>query len=384
MNIEIDYSIEFKRKEVFEFIFDTAQNTFQSPLPVIENYTVSGNTLAGKIQEIEEDIEGTVQEMPLKLFGQVKEHYSIFNGRTLVSNFEALIPVEQGIELSILCHLFIKDGTPSADITRIQQVFNQYDVNSGLDPVRYAEQKVIELGLAEDIFTVKNSYEIKKSGQLIEHRDEIDRKLAIINNAQIHLNGFSEGEDRRYFEQLRYRAFRDKRELLYEFEEPVRDELHEGEGLDTSEITNTLKEEVLAEVECQINTANRIEEEIATVLVYPELKQDWEWKMVKIGCIKTKLYLPVTYKRLTKKILYAYIGLPDNIIGYIRDEITSCAKRAALAAAVIGIVFENLPAALYSFKALFVEYVKNSLGKLIDCLFPGLFILTRKTNWSRL
>jgi hypothetical protein len=384
MNIEIDYSIDFKSKEVFEFIFDTTQNIYRSPFPVVENYTASGTILAGKIRQTEEVIDDAIQTKPLKLFGQVKEHYSVFSGRTLISNFEVLIPVEQAIELSIICHLFIKTGTSPEDIVKIKQAYNSYDVNSGIDPIEYAKQKATELEISEDIFNVKNSFEFMRIGELTEHRGEVDRKLAIVNNNEIHLSGFGEGEDKKYFQRLRYRAVPDKREILYNFEEPIKDELHEGEGSDTSQITDTIKVEVLKEIDCEIDPTNRIEEKIATVFAYPEFKLDWEVKWIKIGCIKTKLYLPVAYKRLTKKVLYAYIGLPDDIVDRAKDQIRNCAIDSALAAAVIGIIFENLAAALYSYKALFVECLKRKAYGLVDCLFPGLFILTEKTRWSRL
>ncbi len=370
MTIQIDYSPELQTTNVLNFILDTGQTIFKDPLPFDHGYSFESNLISG------------TENFPL--YAQYREYYNVVQQRSIVGNFIVLIPVKQDVKFTLLSNLLIKDTVSQALKDKIVTSFHLYNPNSGIDPYDFAFQEMSVQGVTSDMFQIISSFELNKIGARQEHTEQRDALLSTYNgtNRDIFLTIFGDLYLADYFKRRGYQAILVKREALDHIENPSHDTIHEAESGSTSIIGNVVKDEARS-IDCTINEITRVEIEIATVLVWPEFKQEWSWKMKKIGCVKTKLYLPTTFKRIGKKHLYAYVGKPDGLDQLIIQQIKDCASKSAILAAVIGVVLVDLPAALVAFKALFIECIKYNAGQDIKCLIPGLFFLTETGNWTQ-
>ena len=372
MAIQIDYSPELQTANVLNFILDTDQTIFKDPLPSDQGYSFKSNLISG------------TEHLPL--YAQYREYYNVVQQRSIVGNFIVLIPVKQDVKFTLISNLLIKDTVPQDLKDKIVTSFHLYDPNSGIDPYNFAFQEMSRQGITSDMFQIVSSFELNKIGVRQEHTEQRDALLSTYNggtNRDIFLTIFGDLYLADYFKRRGYQAVLVKREALDHIENPSHDPIHEAEGDNTSIIGNVVKDEAQS-IDCTINEITRVEIEIATVLIWPEFKQEWSWKMKKIGCVKTKFYLPTTFKRIGKKHLYAYVGKPDGLDQLIIQQIKDCASKSAILAAVIGVVLVDLPAALVAFKALFIECIRYNAGQNIKCLIPGLFFLTETSEWKQL
>jgi hypothetical protein len=133
--------------------------------------------------------------------------------------------------------------------------------------------------------------------------------------------------------------------------------------------------------ECGIDYVSK--ERIATVLEYPEFAIFWEDIALTIGCIRVVLTVPRLYSRKSSYVLYAYVGHSSKLGQYVINSIIDCAKNAAIAAAVIGVVLANFAAGVAAFQPIFERCITYKFTKYLACLVPGLAILYQQTDWAR-
>ena len=129
---------------------------------------------------------------------------------------------------------------------------------------------------------------------------------------------------------------------------------------------------------CPPSDMRRKDLRIMTILSYPEFRVIWKRATIKIGCARISFKYPVIQTRTAKRVLYGHYSIPKDL-GYTLFRIAeSCAIRAALAGAVIGIVLGNPGAAAVSFESLFKACVKRELEK---CINAGLSMLKEVSPW---
>lgn len=127
---------------------------------------------------------------------------------------------------------------------------------------------------------------------------------------------------------------------------------------------------------------NRIVERVSQVFWYPQFKTENECQWLGNDCWKTRVCLDVPYIRDTNVVLYATVLYSVDQEG-LRDIIQHCLIQAASAAVVIGLVTENLAAALAAFQALFVALLKDHAITNFECMLPELYLIEEVSDWRR-
>jgi hypothetical protein len=125
------------------------------------------------------------------------------------------------------------------------------------------------------------------------------------------------------------------------------------------------------------------EQEVMTVLAWPEFMVVWRPSDVRIGCTTVRFWLPVLLSRSTEQVLYVVVSYPGVGTDQTAKQIfMECALGSALTGGVVGYVTVN-PAAGYSaFVALFEACIIARLTRYITCLVPQLKIVERSSDWA--
>ncbi|MGR9150853.1 hypothetical protein ACU8MT_15570 [Rhizobium leguminosarum] len=108
------------------------------------------------------------------------------------------------------------------------------------------------------------------------------------------------------------------------------------------------------------------------------LKTECHWEQN--DCWKVRVCLEKPYMRETFTTIFAtmiYSVDQDGIINILEH----CVTQSALAAAVIGIITENFPAALAAFKVLTLECIKEHALEEFECMVPDLFLVDEVKDW---
>lgn len=364
MPMEFSYSPNLQSEDVFKFMFDNSQNQLIGPLPRESGFSSGASMKSGSFST--------------KFGFQRKEYYHVLDNGNVAGNLDFIVPLERPILIDIFSHLLIRDNIQASVSQKMIDIFNGYP--SGVDPYEYAFQHMSQIGVTSDMFIVESSFAIQKNGALIEYPEKRDAVLSLYTQPQVDtiLHVFGDTSLNDYFTRRRYSTVFIRSENIYSLL-PSPSDPHIIESTNPSDIDEVIREEATRQ-DC--NSSDRVLEQIATILSYPEFKQEWNWVVVKIGCVKTHLYLPKTYKRMTKEIMYAYSSHPSNINQIILDIVKGCVIKAAISAAVIGVILANFGAALAAFKALFIECIKFQTQEEIKCLLPGLIITKQPGPWS--
>jgi hypothetical protein len=140
----------------------------------------------------------------------------------------------------------------------------------------------------------------------------------------------------------------------------------------------------MGNIDCNISAFDRIEERIASTGDYPNGETKLEMREFTLiddcGITITWSTKWPQFKKV-RTALYVYVGKTNNLTQIIKNQIKDCAVKGAVAGIVIGIVFENLEAALASFKAVFTECIKYMAKEDAKCLIPNLALLTEEVGW---
>jgi hypothetical protein len=172
MPVQLDFTAQLGQKEIFDFIMDYNTN-FESTQPVENGYSF-----------IEKKNVGTEYT---SLFVQLKEIYNVIQGTIVVSNFEAIIPIEQPTTLTLKSNLFIIDTLKDEQLrAEIITAFISYNPALEIDVEDYINQKLSqEPRLSSNMFQVLSSFSLDKIGKKIEHRNQVNSVLALYGD----LNG---------------------------------------------------------------------------------------------------------------------------------------------------------------------------------------------------
>lgn len=374
MRIQLDYSPNLDTREVHDYILDPKNtNSLAEALPTQTGYTLTNTTKSGTHE--------------MTFYSSVKEYYNVLKRNTLVGNFDILVPVRQVIELQVDMHLLMKDDTPNELKQIIRHAFEKYD--PAIDPIEYAEQQM-GADITPDMFMVLPSFTIRKKGapQLMTKQKEAILAMYDGTDTSGSTVDISDNENRtmpNFFHEKGLRAVYLKTENVGYIPSPPEDQLHEVAVADNSKtdvIDSILKQDTVG-MDCTIYEVERIEKRIATLLLFPEFKIEWHQISIKIGCVRITFPVPILYARLSSKVLYAYVGKPNNVGKIFIAQVENCAIKAAVAGAVIGIVLGNFPGAIIAFKAVFTECIEYNAGQYVQCLVPGLALLTEpESDWA--
>jgi hypothetical protein len=119
---------------------------------------------------------------------------------------------------------------------------------------------------------------------------------------------------------------------------------------------------------------------ILTLAAWPEFKVDWRDFTFDIGCgIRIVLTLPVLQIQISGVDLWVYTRYPSSWTP-VRSIIQQCAFEAALCGAVVGVVLLDPVAGLGAFEAYFEGCITDHLTQTIECMVPGLGLVTSVKN----
>lgn len=169
MPVQLDYTPELHQKEILDFLVNTATH-FDSSQPTENDYTFVESREAGKDQT--------------SLFAILKETYNVLDRTIVVSNFDAIIPIEQPAILTVRMNLLIVDSLTDGELrAKIIAAFRAYDPSTGVDVDDYVMNELSqESGLNSDMFQVIPSFALDKNGNKIEHRNQVNALLALYND----------------------------------------------------------------------------------------------------------------------------------------------------------------------------------------------------------
>jgi hypothetical protein len=305
--------------------------------------------------------------------------------------------------MTIYHHLLIKIGlerTNRRAYDAIIRCYDSYDWTNTDDPANYANSEMAKASVTRDMFAVRQSFSLSKAtGKRKESREQLNAILNLYGqkidpkdvpkDSQGNSGGNLDmyGSDQSLQGYLRNEGWEltelppDK--VIGRFPNRQVDKLHQvdtsiPETLDTSAIVRTESRQL---DDCHMNLKATLSSKIATVFAYPEFMLTWEPFAIKIGCVTVVLSLPVLWIRVSRVILFTYVGNPTDIPQAITDSLKGCAVNAVIIGAIIGIVLTNFTAALLAFRVSFTQCVNSVPARIFACLVPGLALVTEPDNW---
>lgn len=117
---------------------------------------------------------------------------------------------------------------------------------------------------------------------------------------------------------------------------------------------------------------------IMSALTWPEFRILWKRVVIKIGCAKISIKVPLPQTRLSNKVVFVRFSIPKNVGVTLFKVAETCAIRSAIAATVVGIVLANPGAAATSFNSLFKACIQRELQ---ECIAPSLYVLKEAGEW---
>ncbi|WP_298671514.1 hypothetical protein [uncultured Sphingomonas sp.] len=392
MAIQRDHRIDLGSPEIQAFVLNQqSQEWYERSIPPA-GFSASGATpkLSGRIDA---DPNARAIRMPFCLI----ETYDVLEGSApgspgvTVGTFDVNVPSEQQVVVEVYADLFARDGIADAAKTAIIAAFDAFDPASGQDPDDYMATVLrADAGLQPSMFRTNLFARVRK-GQVVEHTEERDRKLAPYRGAGPGSVWDRSGAEHRlqgdpgYFVQRRLSAKRVGTRLVssvpVETPNPYRIEAP------AAEFDRALDVVVNREAEnasCSGDEYQIQKWKIATLLTFPEFMVVWRDLEINIGCgVHIVLSYPVLQIRWSDLTLYAFARYPSDLGKLIENAVTDCAWKAALAGAVIGVAMGNFASAIAAFKALFTECLKAKFQDVITCMLPGLALDAEvKQQWQ--
>lgn len=337
-----------------------------------------------------------VNNQQIELFCYEKEQYIVYQQAIEINKLEFVIPIKHTLNIQIDCNLFIKNWVKDSDKILIVEAFNNYSATDG-NIEDYIKSKLND-GLNEDMFSLFHSFSLFKLNQvrITTQRDNIidatRNKLILNGNMDIISNETSlEGYYTKNDIEIRLKnpiekikgipqdKIKNDHEIDIPKDTPIEEHKTYIEKLLESDIKN------MGNIDCNINAIDRTEERIASTGSYPS--GIFRYENIREFTLIDDCGITITCRtkwpeyQLVRKALYVYVGKTNNLTQIVKNQIKDCAVKGAVAGIVIGIVFENLEAALASFKAVFTECIKYMAKEDAKCLIPNLALLTEEVGW---
>ncbi|WP_250501738.1 hypothetical protein [Caballeronia sp. AZ7_KS35] len=303
-----------------------------------------------------------------------------------VGSFDTFSPVTQTIELTIYAMLTIADRATDKERAAIQSAFSNYD--GSVDAHEFARKEMEKAGISDaDLFDVACTFSVNKKGAPTEHTEQRDATLApyqkrgggMVNHGPEVGKPQEREELGSYFDKRKLTAILIFREEVMILPSPSTEPNRIQDPPNPEKSIEKLANDEGAKTEGCGGAQFRVRSyDIVTLLEYPEFKVDWRRFEVKVGCVRVVISLPIVQTRTGQLDLWAYVRTPDNADAngkYFVQVLERCVFRAALSGGVVGIATGNLLAAIETFRAVFIECLKQALNDLVNCLLPSLALI---------
>jgi len=373
-SIQLDYGIILDKLEIYDFALDPPKTDFSSPLPTEAGFSIVN---PGKL----------VGTHDVTIFAARREYYAVRQRTNVVGNFKVVVIVEQPVIAAVTSFLLIRDNVSAGAKTKIVTGFLNYDPATNPDPIKYVTANT-GADVTSDMFVVRTSFMLHKSGAAKVHDEELEKILALYSGAG-ESSLFVGHQDNlgHYFLEAGITVNKTGEERVGRVPEPEHDLVHTRQvknvkdNQETDAAVSDIAKLATPAVEgCRF--AARENMRIAAVAAWPEFKIDWVDVNVRIGCINVVFSVPVLRVRISSLVLCAYVVHVDNLEKVVIDTIKGCIVKAALLGAVVGVVFANFPTALAAFEAVFEDCVYFNLGAAAVCMAPGLALLIESSAWT--
>jgi hypothetical protein len=104
---------------------------------------------------------------------------------------------------------------------------------------------------------------------------------------------------------------------------------------------------------------NVVRSRFASMDWVPETKVVIDSRDIKIGCVTLRIYFPAFYYRHTELEAWYHYRVPQNVEAFVVQNAITCAVRASITAAVVGLIFWNPAAAGVAFSESFRACITN-------------------------
>lgn len=129
-----------------------------------------------------------------------------------------------------------------------------------------------------------------------------------------------------------------------------------------------------------------VDYEVGTAFQYPEYKQEWGKKKLRIGRCWTWIWWPTTFTRTRKYVLHAFVVATPDIRRAFERAIRDCLEDSAIKTGVLVLVTGgmSLPAAVTVFVTACQLCLESKLEDIVDCVIPGMKLVTEIGEWHLL
>lgn len=390
MNINLNIEVNFKDPQIQQFLYDRNQSNIKIDPATPQGFSNDLNDRRGntffpgyktKIPFLVIE-EWAVEEIILDDSGN--QEGTIQSGLNLI---EVVMGCE--IEINLEYCLFLKHGISQESIDYARFLFNEFDPKrDGLDLDAWIK-KYLNDSLNEDMFSIEASTLIDKLSDKLEIN--IDQRLALLTlfgQANTQTSGQilivdRDGADYYRWSESKNMKIRKVDEYLkpQQGSPPINRDIREVQN--PSQIQATLNSaldeitSILVPVEC--GRMRREEIKLLQLASWPEFKIDWVRVLIKVGCSRITISIPVLRVRISTLHFYVYFSLPVHLDRFVFKIAETCAIRSALGAGIIGIIMSNPAAAIASFNALFKRCLEQEIK---NCINSGLFTLKQTGNWT--
>jgi hypothetical protein len=398
-SIHFDYEAMLDKDEMYQFLEGT-QTGWDIPLIKNAHYALSAAAqkkhIDKPIDKFPDDMPGPLKGTPLGISWAVTRRCSILRGLQkpeLVGVVNPLITRSVQITIQAYAVLLINtdkgpDGkplVPDAVNQVIVGAFNKYTYSAtGPEPVEYM-QNVMNSNpqIKAEFFSVEIACSINKVAgtqqtyqeQLLaldtlyngKPKGEITVKPGVTEDLSVDPNYFRRNEI--------YLRCAEKSQLIGRIPAPPSDP-HKVELQQNQKPEDALHE--MAESDQPGNCNELVDHNwpIMTLAEWPEFKVDWRDFTFDIGCgVRIVLTLPVLQKQISGTDLWAYTKYPPSWDS-VKKQIGDCVYKSALIGGVLGVIALDPLVALAAFNAAFEECIVDHFGQTIDCMVPGLGLIT--------
>jgi hypothetical protein len=363
MGIDLTQVSDLATDEFYEFLWDANRTTFDEPAPSAPvNFTV----------DLAEYVFGAAPQV-LAVSWAVRETYTITSGGNgqHIATLEIVVPVAQALRISAVGVLFLRNDVTQEVAAAIRERVKTYDPTSGIDPLDWAYDG-IPAGVkgAFSMFDFRLRSRTEKVGASREFADAR-------NSALQHFQKFY-GEA--------YRVNGPTTELIRDVPErtPHRNERKVTDATSDSEAAKEIDRIVREQNPGNCDGLEEWQERVADLANYSEYMTRWELVDIEIcGIVFGKMHTNVLYTRNVVLQLWAFAQYPKDPLAVLGDMVKECAKQAATAGIVVGLVLGNFPAALAAFETAFSECMEHKLNKFVPCLIPGIAVMKVEGPWQK-
>ncbi|HBV14283.1 hypothetical protein [Chryseobacterium carnipullorum] len=386
LKTNFETKIDFTERKIQEFLFDKNQQNYQRSPTAKSGFFYSNDKVAN-----DHTINASYKQ---KVKYSVREFWCVIQNNISVQNNPITIVYEQEVDINPEYLIYFKEGMSDESIAYAKNIISQYRFDTGIDVEEWIESK-LNILLTEDMFYIETSLNITKTGERIEFNT--DQRYAFLRvyhlidedlekekpvKSQVHI--IDDGdlshwqkESKTRLEKLKYE------ELILGIIEPKQDPAIKEYPVNTAipeaqKITDVLSaiSSSLIPSDCGVMNFKTIK--LLTLFNFPEFKVEMIDHRIRIGCSDIIISLPVLRIRNAQIVFYIYYSVPDDITQVLLKIMTVCATRAALEAAVLGVITSNPAVAI----AVFNNQFKNCIQQeALKCINPGIMTLKETDEW---